>query len=113
MTSTSDRRVLPSMIHDLATFGSALFRKSGCSPIQSHSKRSAGTYSGDLLLNSNEVYTYHDWANSAAPDPASQVGDERDLFSLLLHESGNTLGLDDNMSDWTVMFGSTPFPRAS
>ncbi len=72
----------------------------------------AGTYSGDILLNSNENFQYHDWADGVAPDTTNQPADARDLFSVLLHESGNALGLsDDNLSDWTVMFGSYTVPK--
>ena len=67
----------------------------------------AGTFSGDLVLNSNQQFRFHDWSNDEGPDPATIGTNERDLFSLLLHESGNTLGLDDNLLEWTVMYGST------
>ncbi len=53
----------------------------------------AGTYSGDLLLNSNEQFKYHDWEDGVAPDPSTLGPDDRDLFSILLHETGNTLGI--------------------
>ncbi len=71
----------------------------------------AGTYSGDILLNTNENFQYHDWADSVAPDTSSQPADARDLFSVLLHESGNALGLKDNFLDWTVMFGQYTVPK--
>ncbi|NND98856.1 MAG: matrixin family metalloprotease [Pirellulaceae bacterium] len=71
----------------------------------------AGTYSGDLLVNSNEQFSYHDWADDQGPDLASLDVLDRDLFSLFLHESGNTLGLDDNQMDWTVMFRQYTVPK--
>ncbi len=71
----------------------------------------AGTYSGDLLLNSNEQFKYHNWENGVAPDPSTLGPDDRDLFSILLHESGNTLGLDDNLMDWSVMFRQYTVPK--
>lgn len=72
---------------------------------------SAGTFSGDLYLNSNEVFTYHDWDNDLPPDPATTPDDTYDLFSLLLHETGNTLGVEDTLQDWTVMFGQYTVPK--
>lgn len=73
----------------------------------------AGTYSGDLLLNSNESFHVHDWNQGLPPDPATFGPDDRDLFSLLLHEVGNTLGLADNQLDWTVMFGQYAGPKGA
>ena len=72
----------------------------------------AGTYSGDILLNSNENFLYHEWADGVAPDSTNQPADARDLFSVLLHESGNALGLaDNNQREWTVLFGSYTVPK--
>ncbi|PAY20394.1 hypothetical protein CKO51_06030 [Rhodopirellula sp. SM50] len=71
----------------------------------------AGTYSGDLVLNSNEQFTFHDWAGNQGPDPATLTEGDRDLFSLLLHETGNTLGVDDNLLDWSVMFRQYTVPK--
>ncbi|QDV47669.1 Matrixin [Stieleria neptunia] len=71
----------------------------------------AGTYSGDLVLNSNEQFTFHDWADNQGPDPTTLAEGDRDLFSLLLHETGNTLGLDDNLLDWSVMFRQYTVPK--
>jgi hypothetical protein len=71
----------------------------------------AGTYSGDLVLNSNAEFAFHDWSDNQGPDPAEVDQGQRDLFSLLLHETGNTLGLDDSKSDWTVMFGQYTVPK--
>lgn len=71
----------------------------------------AGTYSGDLLLNSNQQWSMHDWADGEGPDPATIDEDDRDVFTLLLHEAGNTLGLSDTTTDWTVMFGHYAGPK--
>jgi hypothetical protein len=51
----------------------------------------AGTYSGDLLLNSNERFRYHDWSGGMAPNATTLGANERDLFRLLLHEVRNTI----------------------
>lgn len=71
----------------------------------------AGTYSGDLVINSADPYVFHDWENTLPPDPASIDPNSRDLFSVLLHESGNTLGLDDNLLEWSVMFRTYNTPK--
>ncbi len=71
----------------------------------------AGTFSGDILLNSNETFSYYDWSGGVAPDPSSQIPGQRDLLSLILHESGNALGLDDNTLDWSVMFRQYNVPK--
>ncbi len=71
----------------------------------------AGTYSGDILLNTNENFQYHDWAGGIAPDMTNQPTDARDLFSVLLHESGNSLGLTDTGAEDAVMFGQYTVPK--
>ncbi|QDT09317.1 matrixin family metalloprotease [Planctomycetes bacterium K23_9] len=71
----------------------------------------AGTYSGDLVLNSNETFTYHDWADDTGPDPDSINEGDRDLFSLVLHEAGNTLGIDDNLDTLSIMFRQYTAPK--
>jgi hypothetical protein len=71
----------------------------------------AGTYSGDILLNSNEQFVYHDWENQVGPDPLTLGEFDRDLFSVVLHESGNTLGLDDNLIGSSVMFRQYIAPK--
>ena len=68
----------------------------------------AGSYSGDILLNSNETFAYHDWSSGTEPAPST---DHRDLFSLLLHEAGNSLGIDDNLLSWTVMYRQYTVPK--
>jgi len=71
----------------------------------------AGTYSGDILLNSNQQFRYHDWDGGLAPDTTTWGEDDRDLFSLLLHEVGNTLGVADSDLEWTVMFRAYTVPK--
>ncbi|MEO1525060.1 MAG: matrixin family metalloprotease [Planctomycetota bacterium] len=71
----------------------------------------AGTYSGDLLLNTNHTFRYHSWDDQIGPDPATVSEGERDIFSLFLHEVGNTLGVDDNQLEWSVMFGQYTVPK--
>lgn len=71
----------------------------------------AGTNSGDILINADADFTYHDWSGGVAPDPSSQFPGQWDLFSVLLHEAGNTLGIEDNASSWTVMFQQYNVPK--
>jgi hypothetical protein len=71
----------------------------------------AGTYSGDVLLNSSVQYRYHDWVDGQPPAPGALLPDEFDLFSVLLHEAGNALGLDDRLEMETVMFGQYTVPK--
>ncbi|MEM9365657.1 MAG: matrixin family metalloprotease [Planctomycetota bacterium] len=63
----------------------------------------AGTFAGDLVLNSDETFRYDDWSGGTA---APTSGDEKDLFSVFLHETGNSLGLPDNLQTHTVMFAN-------
>lgn len=69
----------------------------------------AGTFSGDILLNSSLGYTYHGWDDGTPPAPDAAAG--FDLLSVLLHESGNALGLDDNRDAGTVMFAHYTEPK--
>ena len=69
----------------------------------------AGTFSGDILLNSNLQFEYHDWQTDGAPENPSP--DTFDLFSVALHESGNTLGLEDSSVESAVMFGQYSVPK--
>jgi hypothetical protein len=64
-----------------------------------------------LLLNSNQQFKYHDWDGGTGPDPSTLEETDIDLFSILLHETGNTLGLDDTLTDWTVMFRQYTVPK--
>ncbi len=71
----------------------------------------AGSYSGDILINSNQSFRYHDWDSDLPPDPTTLGPTDRDLFSLLLNETGNALGLDDNLLEWSVMFRQYTTPK--
>ncbi|MCD0458035.1 matrixin family metalloprotease [Roseiconus lacunae] len=71
----------------------------------------AGTHAGDLLLNSNEQFTFHDWDQDLGPAPETIAPNERDLFSLFLHEAGNTLGIEDNYLPSSVMFAQYTVPK--
>ncbi len=73
----------------------------------------AGTSSGDLLLNSDNAFSFHDWADGTAPAESSGIEPTYDLFSLLLHESGNAFGLADNALDWSVMFRNYTAPKGA
>ncbi|MCG8648463.1 MAG: matrixin family metalloprotease, partial [Pirellulales bacterium] len=57
----------------------------------------AGTWSGDVLLNTQVNYFLADWQSDSTidvPDP-NEKGPAVELFSVLLHEAGNALGLED------------------
>ncbi len=66
----------------------------------------AGTWSGDLLLNSNVDYVLGDWSSGT---PSNVEGTE--LFSVLLHEAGNALGLADNNLPQSVMYQTYNGPK--
>ncbi|MCU0712074.1 MAG: M10 family metallopeptidase domain-containing protein [Pirellula sp.] len=68
----------------------------------------SGTWAGDLLLNSDVEFVWNDWS-SGTPQSASEV----DLFSVLLHETGNSLGIADNANPSSVMFQSYNGPKGS
>jgi hypothetical protein len=68
----------------------------------------SGTWAGDLLLNSDVDFVWNDWS-SGTPQSASEV----DLFSVLLHEAGNSLGIADNANPSSVMFQSYNGPKGS
>lgn len=68
----------------------------------------SGTWAGDLLLNSDVDFVWNDWG-SGIPQSASEV----DLFSVLLHEAGNSLGIVDNANPSSVMFQSYNGPKGS
>ncbi len=71
----------------------------------------AGTWSGDLFLNSQETFIYHDWEDNLPPDPMIDPNGAKDLFSVLLHETGNTLGIADTSIPSAVMFGHYAGPK--
>lgn len=73
----------------------------------------AGTWSGDVLVNSEVNYFLAD-LNSASPIsiPApNEKGPAVELFSVLLHEAGNALGLADNSINGSVMNGTYSGPN--
>ena len=73
----------------------------------------SGTWSGDVLLNTETNYFLGDW-NSTGPItvPApNERGPAIELFSVLLHEAGNALGLADNNLAGAVMNGSYSGPN--
>lgn len=60
----------------------------------------AGTYSGDLLINSSLLF-----AGQGVAGGAGGTVDSYDLASLLSHEAGNVLGLPDTGDETDIMFG--------
>ncbi len=75
----------------------------------------AGTWSGDVLVNSDINYFLADWNSSGpiqVPAP-NENGPAVELFSVLLHEAGNALGLADNNVLGAVMNGNYSGPNGS
>lgn len=73
----------------------------------------AGTWSGDLLLNTQTNYFLAD-RNAPLPiqvPPANEKGPAVELFSVLLHEAGNALGVADNSVAGAVMNGTYSGPN--
>jgi len=73
----------------------------------------AGTWSGDVLLNTQANWFLGDWASGSpitVPAPNAK-GPAVELFSVLLHEAGNALGVADNNIRNTVMFTDYTTPR--
>lgn len=73
----------------------------------------AGTWSGDVLLNTHTNFFLGDW-NSTSPiqvPAANEKGPAVELFSVLLHEAGNALGLADNTLAGAVMNGTYSGPN--
>lgn len=73
----------------------------------------AGTWSGDVLLNTHANFFLADW-NSTSPiqvPPPNDKGPAVELFSVLLHEAGNALGLADNNVAGAVMNGTYSGPN--
>ena len=67
----------------------------------------AGTYSGDIILNSSEQFSYDDWSDGAPVDQPEVY----DLLTVLLHEAGNTLGIEDNLNTESVLFQQYTVPK--
>lgn len=75
----------------------------------------AGTWSGDVLLNSQTNFFLAD-LNATGPIqvPApNEKGPAVELFSVLLHEAGNALGLADNNISGAVMNGTYRRPNVT
>ncbi len=73
----------------------------------------SGTWSGDVLLNTDVNYFLADWSAPGSPPipDANELGPAVELFSVLLHEAGNALGLPDTRTAGTVMNGTYSGPR--
>lgn len=75
----------------------------------------AGTWSGDVLLNTQTNFFLAD-LNATGPIqvPApNEKGPAVELFSVLLHEAGNALGLADNNISGAVMNGTYRHPNVT
>lgn len=75
----------------------------------------AGTWSGDVLLNTQANFFLADRFASGpvqVPSP-NEKGPAVELFSVLLHEAGNALGLADNNVSGAVMNGNYSGPNMS
>ncbi len=73
----------------------------------------AGTWAGDVLLNTQANWFLGDWASGSpitVPAPNAK-GPAVELFSVLLHEAGNALGVADNNLRNTVMFTDYTTPK--
>lgn len=75
----------------------------------------AGTWSGDVLLDTQTNYFLGDWNSEDpidVPEP-NEKGPAVELFSVLLHEAGNALGLPDNDLPGAVMNGRYSGPNGT
>lgn len=75
----------------------------------------AGTWSGDVLLNTQTNWFLGDWESGSpisVPAP-NEKGPAVELFSVLLHEAGNALSLADNTTRGTVMYTDYLGPRGA
>jgi hypothetical protein len=76
-------------------------------------QQTAGTWSGDVFLNTQTNWFLGDWSSGGpitVPD-ANAKGPAVELFSVLLHEAGNSLGVADNAVRGTVMYTDYQGPR--
>ena len=76
-------------------------------------QQTAGTWSGDVFLNTQTNWFLGDWSSGGqitVPD-ANAKGPAVELFSVLLHEAGNALGIADNSVRGTVMYTDYQGPR--
>lgn len=74
-----------------------------------------GTWSGDVLINTNvNFFLANPAAGNSTSIPASnEKGPATELFSVLLHEAGNALGLADNSIPGAVMNGRYSGPNGT
>lgn len=75
----------------------------------------AGTWSGDVLLDTQTNYFLGDWEDSdpiEIPEP-TEKGPAVELFSVLLHEAGNALGLEDISNPNAVMHHAYMGPKGA
>ena len=75
----------------------------------------AGTWSGDVLLNTQANWFLGDWNSGAPviPPSANAKGPAVELFSVLLHEAGNALSVADNTARGTVMYTDYLGPKGT
>jgi hypothetical protein len=72
----------------------------------------AGTWSGDVLLNTQRHWFLADPKVSTVTVPQpNEKGPGYELFTVLLHEAGNALGVADTTRRGTVMFQNYDGPR--
>lgn len=73
----------------------------------------AGTWSGDVLLNTDINYFLADPGpdNQVSLPGSNELGSPVELYSVLLHEAGNALGLADNTVPGAVMNGNYSGPN--
>lgn len=76
-------------------------------------QQGSGTWSGDVLLNTQANWFLADWNSTSAitVPPANEKGPSVELFTVLLHEAGNALGVADNTTSGTVMFTNYERPK--
>lgn len=76
----------------------------------------AGTWAGDLLLNTQVNYFLDDGEEDESEVEVPQTNEKGpaiELFSVLLHEAGNALGLEDNDLPGAVLNGNYSGPNST
>lgn len=75
----------------------------------------AGSWSGDVLLNTQPHWFLADWKSTSPIQvpPANELGPAVELYTVLLHEAGNSLGIADSTTRGTVMYTNYDGPRGS
>ncbi len=76
-------------------------------------QQGSGTWSGDVLLNTQANWFLADWTSTSpiSVPPANEQGPSVELFTVLLHEAGNALGVADNQTRGTVMYTNYERPK--